>query len=323
MMDLVQAPPTDEPLVGGAGALHDDVGSLLLGYLGGALVRLVGQWRQRGAGWIIVGRISKNIAFASIAVLSLAGHASAQERDEFPWKRGALSLGGFITKTSSALRIDSRTLGRGTEIDLLNELGIDDSVNKFRADAHWRFFPRHRLDLSYYNLSGDGSRSLSATIQVGDQAFVVGTTVASNFNWTIYKVGYSYSFVQNRRFELAAGLGIFGLDTGLRISATDIGTLESGSFFAPLPVLGLRGAFAVTPKFFLRTKIQYFGLDVGRVKGQLADATVSVDYDIFDRVAIGAGYNFVAVRLEADRSKFSGSLDVDYGGVVVFLKFNF
>lgn len=269
------------------------------------------------------GRVLRGISFASAVVMLLAGAASAQEQSELPWKRGALSLGGFITQSDAGLRLDSQTLGRGTQLSLKNAFGIDDSVDSFRADGFWRFFPRHRFDISYYDLSRDGSRTLSATIQVRDQTFVLGTTVTTELNLAIYKAGYSYSFVQNRRFDLAASLGVFGIDTKFGISATGIGTRETASLFAPLPVVGLRGAFAVTPKFFVRAGVQYFGLDLGDVSGQLVDAMVVVDYDIFNNIAVGAGYNFVDLDLEAEESKLRGSLDFDYSGAIVFVKFFF
>ncbi len=83
--------------------------------------------------------------------------------------------------------------------------------------------------------------------------------------------------MQNRRLELTAGLGIFGRDTKFGISVTGIGTREAASLFAPLPVVGLRGAYAITPKFFVRAEVQYFGLDLGDVSGQLIDAMIVVD----------------------------------------------
>ena len=274
-------------------------------------------------GRTIWGRVLRCIAITLAFLVPIAGGVSAQEQGDLPWKRGTLSLGGFITKSNSGLRVDSQTLGRGTQLNLRNLFGIDDAVNSFRADGFWRFFPRHRFDFSYYDLSQDGSRSLSATIQVGDQTFVLGTTVTTEFDLAIYKAGYSYSFVQNRRFELAASLGVFGLDTKFGITATGIGTQETASLFAPLPVVGLRGAYAVTPKLFVRAGIQYFGIDLGDVSGQLVDVMVIVDYDIFDNIAVGAGYNFVDLDLEAEESKLRGNLDFDYGGAIVFVKFFF
>ena len=93
--------------------------------------------------------------------------------------------------------------------------------------------------------------------------------------------------------------------------------------FAPLPVVGLRGAYAFTPKLFVRPGVQYFALDLGDVGGQLVDAMIVVDYDIFKNIAIGAGYNFVDLNVEAEASKLRGSLDLNYGGAVVFVKFFF
>lgn len=78
-----------------------------------------------------------------------------------------------------------------------------------------------------------------------------GTTVESYFDLDIYELACSYSFFQDERVDLAAGIGLFlmPLDFGLRASgAVD----EDGSarFTAPLPVLGLRMDVALTPSGF-------------------------------------------------------------------------
>jgi hypothetical protein len=264
-------------------------------------------------------RVPRYIAIASVITVSLAGGVNAQEEGELPWKRGALSVGGFFTNSDSSLRIDSATLGRGTEIDL-ESLGIDTTVETFRVDGFWRFLPRHRLDFGYYDLSRSSGRTLSKTIQVGDKTFVAGASVATEFDLAIIKAGYSYSFVQNPRFDLAANLGIFGLDTQFKISAAGIGSHQTSNLFIPLPVLGLSGSYALTPRFFARARVQYFGIDLGNVSGSWLDIGAGVDYDLFDHVAIGVAYDLVDLDVDVDRSNFRGSLDLGYGGIFAFVK---
>ena len=56
------------------------------------------------------------------------------------------------------------------------------------------------------------------------------------------------------------------------------------------------------------------------MSGAWLDTFVGVDYDLFDHVAIGVGYDFVSLDVDVDRSKFRGSLDFDYGGIFAFVK---
>lgn len=40
---------------------------------------------------------------------------------------------------------------------------------------------------------------------------------------------------------------------------------------------------------------------------RLADVIVAIDYDIFKNTAMGVGYNFVTLDLEADKARFRGT----------------
>jgi hypothetical protein len=46
--------------------------------------------------------------------------------------------------------VDNTNLGIGTEIDLQDDLGFDDTQTTFYGNAYWRFFPRHRIGLGYF-----------------------------------------------------------------------------------------------------------------------------------------------------------------------------
>lgn len=112
----------------------------------------------------------------------------------------------------------------------------------FRTDALWRFTDntRHRLDFTWFSLNRDASRQIGQDLTFEDKdgnliTIDAGTTVESNFDLDIYELACSYSFLQDERVDLAAGVGLFlmPLDFGLRASgAVD----EDGSarFTAPL-----------------------------------------------------------------------------------------
>ena len=53
---------------------------------------------------------------------------------------------------------------------------------------------------------------------------------------------------------------------------------ESETFTAPLPTLGLRADFAITPKWFLRTGFEVFYLEINEFTGAIYESKVAVEY---------------------------------------------
>ncbi|MBC2709820.1 MAG: hypothetical protein HGJ94_02030, partial [Desulfosarcina sp.] len=206
---------------------------------------------------------------ASLAILLPAFQAQAAQVDnpgDQPWEKFAVNLGVFLSALDTSFRIGS---GVGLDIDVEEALDLDTSDTVFRTEAMWRFSEnrRHRLDFSWFSFKRDGNRLISEDITFEDKngdliTIDAGTRVEANFDLDIYQLAYSYSFIQDERIDLAAGIGfyIMPLDFGLRASGA-VETEGSEDFTAPLPVVGLRMDIALTPQWFIRTGSQVFYLE--------------------------------------------------------------
>ncbi len=267
-----------------------------------------------------VGALLTLFVACSAASGTLAAEAGT---DALPWKTWEFALGGFLMTHDATLRVDSNTLGRGTEIDMENDLGFDKNIETFRFDADWRFLPRHRASFSIYRYSRDASRTLNRTIQFGDRVFVIDTTVASEFDMTVYKASYAYSVIQNAKFDLGLSAGLHLMDFKTSIAVTGLGVSESAKLLAPLPVLGLRGTWAITPKFFLKGNLDVFAISIDDISGRFTDALVALEYDAFEHVGVGIGYNRVYMSIEANGDKFNGEVGAGFGAVLVYGKLFF
>jgi len=53
------------------------------------------------------------------------------------------------------------------------------------------------------------------------------------------------------------------------------------------------------------------------------DVYLGLDYQLFDRMAIGVGLNSVRMNLGVDKENANGNLDWNYDGGLIFLKFDF
>jgi len=235
----------------------------------------------------------------------------------------ALELGGYWATADTTVRLDSTSGSVGTTLDFEDNLGLSERKTSPWVQLTYRFNPRHRLEASYVSLRRAGARTLSATINFGDNTYPVNTTVNSEFNTDVYRLAYGYSFINDRGKELAVLLGVHTtrIETSL---ITVSGTLsESASGTAPLPTVGLQGAYPFTGNLRVNGWFQLFSIKVGDYKGKLTNASAALEYMAFKNLVIGAGYSYYGLNLEAQDGDFRGEFDYNFRGPTLFGRLNF
>jgi hypothetical protein len=245
--------------------------------------------------------------------------AMAQADDDTKF---SLSLGVFFTDRNNTTRVDGTGMD-GTPVDLEEDLGLDRSDSVFRIDGYYRFNTKHRLDFSVFDLSRTASKDIEEEIDWNDTIFPIDTTVNSDFDLTIYKLAYTWSFMRRDKGFLGLTAGLYIADFGTRLEAEEIGALESASLTAPLPVIGLRGQYDFTEKLSFRASAEIFALEYEEYSGSLYDIYAGLDYQFFKHVAIGIGFNAVELNVGVTKDKFNGDIDWRYDGGLLFFKFDF
>ena len=258
------------------------------------------------------------IAILALVLAPLPGYAQSEIHDRF-----SISVGAFFTDWGTNVRLDSDTLGTGTDIDFENDLGLRSSSSIFRIDGHYRFNDRHRINFSVFDMSRDANRTIDRDIQFGDIIFAINTDLSASTDLSIYKLAYTYSFLRRESGYLGATFGFYMADSTFRLSERNLGGAEISDISAPLPVIGLRGSYQLSDRFTFRGSGEFFALEYDNVDGVLTDFYVGVDYQMSQHTAIGLGYNKVSIDVDAKRDRFVGTLDWSYDGALLFLKLNF
>ena len=250
--------------------------------------------------------------------LSAATTLLAQEPEQR--ERAAISFGAFISKPETTARVDSDS-GQGTDLNLEDDLGLQSSTTIARLDGHWWLSRRNRLDFSVFNFSRDGTRTIDETINFGDRTFAINTVVNSTQDLDIAKAAYTFAPVIKDRGYVGLTAGLYVAQTKLTLSQATLGTAESEGLTAPLPVIGIRGQYALTDRIKLRGSLEVFGIDTGDVSGRLSDFNIATDYGFGKRFAVGLAYNEVAMDIDASEggSGFRGALDWGYSGWLLYL----
>ncbi len=255
-------------------------------------------------------------ATLSLPVLADHGDNASGMSDRF-----SLNFGEFVTHNRTDFRLDSDTLGRETKLSLEDDLALDDSQTVARADGYYRFTHRSRVDFSYFALSRDGSKPAGSTIQFGDTVYPVGTTIVTAFDLDIFNVTYTYSFFRNPRLELGVMGGWYVCELELALSAPTTGDRTRYKATAPLPVVGLRAAYAFTPKFFFTASYQYFKLEGSDVDGRMTDFQVALEHNTFKKVGFGIGYD--SLDFDVEDNDEGDRLKLDFEGVQLYTKVYF
>lgn len=237
--------------------------------------------------------------------------------------RVSLSVGVFVTDRDTLTRLRTGETDGATWVDFEDDLGIDGSDSVFRADGYFKFNDRHRLDFSTFNFSRNASKVIDRDIEWQGTLFPIDTTVHSGTDLEIYKLAYTYSLIRRESAYLGLTGGLYVGDIGARLAAEDIAARAGGSVTAPLPVVGLRGAYPLGEKWTFRMSAEFFFLEYEDFDGSLVDLYASVDYQLFEQLAIGAGVNSVQLDIGVDKTRFNGDVDWNYKGGLLFLKVDF
>ena len=259
---------------------------------------------------------------------SFAG-GNSPNKSEVPWETFNLNLGVFFSAIDSSIGAGGNNVG--IDVDLEEVLGLDTSTTAFRIDAFWRFTDnnRHRFDFSWFDIKRDSTKLLAKEFEIGDEVFPVGTTMESTLDFKIFKGSYTYSFFQDDRFDFGVSFGLFVIPIDYNFKSTTGQQEEADSITAPLPVIGVKGDFAITPKLFLKSYIDLFYLEFDDYVGKIWNYHIALEYNVFKNVGFGVGFDHLEVDVEAHSDtnipgvNFNGNINFLYTGVMIYTKIYF
>jgi hypothetical protein len=250
-----------------------------------------------------------------------------------PWEKFNVNLGYFIANSNTDISLGS---GLGLTVSVEDLLVLDATSNVFRIDGSWRFTDnrRHRFDLTWFSFRRDGSKTVGRDFTIEDKdgndiEILAGTLVESKFNLDIYRGRYSYSFFQDDRMDLAFSIGAYVMPIEIGLNATGLVNVdETARFTAPLPTLGLRMDFAITPKWFIRSGFEIFYVEIKEFTGTLYESNFAIEYIPWKHLGFDLAANVFNLSIEADGEDypgidFKGEIEFRYSGLMFYAKMPF
>ncbi len=249
---------------------------------------------------------------------STAEHYAPNLYRQFTLSLGVAAYDNFGTN----LRV-SGDAGLGATLDLEDFLGIDNSDTIGRLDAHYSFNRRHRVDASFYDINRSGTATIADDIEFGDVVIPAGD-INTFFDTQIFKLAYRYNFVADTRTVIGASIGahVMGINAG--ISNDSFAVEEEFKVAAPLPLIGLHAAYALSDKWSLNASLEFLQFDVQAYRGFISDSRLTIEHDTFDHFGWGVGFNGFKIDGSIDGDNgLTADLEYGYQGLMLYLRWYF
>jgi hypothetical protein len=247
-------------------------------------------------------------------------------------ERFTIGLGWVFNSFGTDLRVDNQA-SQGSNVNLKDDLGAEQKASSYWASAEWRFAPRHRIGFSSSVFTLKGTKVLSRNIQIGDELYPAGATVASELKVKIIPITYSYSFIKSDRNELAATIGLhwsslkFQSQGSASLDGQDANADITARINAPLPLIGLRYDHHFSQRWSAGLQGGVFALKFGKdttnAEGDIWSATVYAEYLFSRHFALGLNIEAFSVDVDASSSSWKGAIDYGYWGPQLYLKARF
>ncbi len=262
----------------------------------------------------------KTITVFALVLFSVMLSLSAPAAELGNWERFAVNVGAFVSERDTNIRLDSSDGIVGTELDFEDDLGVDEDQDVARVDGFWRYGKRSRLDFAFYKLDRSATSFATLSFRFGDQVFTIGTPLRTELELQIIKAAYTYSFIRNPKvdFGVTAGLHVMDMDTS--ITALNTGDFDEGDTTAPLPVIGARVAYQITPELIFSASTEWFGIEADDYEGRFLDTKITIEHNTFKNVGFGVGFNDSNFDIESEDSDAEGEFEIDYDGWLIYTK---
>jgi hypothetical protein len=254
------------------------------------------------------------IAFVLVGSLSCGNESLASEESGYAGSvlddKYFLIIGGFFPRIDSTVRVDSNSGITGSDFDMEDALGLDDSVASPYLYFRWRFHPVHRVEIEYYELLREGVSIMQRDFSFGNISGGAGVGVRTSFDVRIARITYGYDIFKDKKKE-------FGILAGMHVTSGKIQSQFSGNFTIdgvgsvsgarateeagitfPLPHVGGFFAYSFTPELSTQLDLLLFRIEVAGIKGTLTEANATLHYQFVKNFGIGTGLKFYRFRLE-------------------------
>ena len=235
------------------------------------------------------------------------------------------SLGGFRAESTTEARLSPAGGGAGADVNFEDMLGLNEKKLVGEASLYWRFTERWRLDLGYWSLNRNGTRTMSTDVEWGGNTYPIGTTVDSNFKISDLRAAVGYSFFRRPDKELGVGFGLHrtGLEASLNAASIGATSATSQSVTAPLPFITVYGNFALTDSWAVALRSDWLSLSYDKYAGGIRATAIDFVYQPFAHWAFGFGVHSLTLHLDVNNPSSQLQARLVFQGPAAFMSYSY
>jgi hypothetical protein len=274
------------------------------------------------------------VVYAGLCLAALwSGSVWSQAEEKIPWYeqgRAEVRIGAyFLNNNNTLILLESTSNPLAGTVNFQRDLGINSRSAVARVRFAYQFNAQHRFDMSYFSVDRDGFRPVvDREIGFGDITIPVGASVRSHFNTSILKLTYTNIFHNSDKVRLGftAGINWSHFDVGARFERTgpligdpQVSGEEQADGSGPLPVLGGRVSYSISPKWLQLSTVDILAIDTGKYSGVVTDIEVGVENRITKNFGWGIGFEFLNIDLNTSDGDLDGSIQNSTRGVNLYV----
>jgi hypothetical protein len=265
------------------------------------------------------------LAYAIAAGAMAAGPAHAQALGFRYWAE----LSAYRPSVDARASV-SRPGSPGTVLDFENDLGLNKHEVLPDVVVGARFLKRWSVVGEFFPLDRNGSRTVTRDLVFDGVTYPRSVSIDSQLRSDVYRVSVGYNFVQTPRAELGVSLGLHATDfkveldgDALTASGSTGRQAHAKNFLAPLPTVGVVGAYEVAPRVILSARADYMSLKYKDYDGSILNAQASIGYRLTDHLEIGAAYRYVDYGLDVEKDSYTAKVDYHFNGPAIYVRAGF
>jgi hypothetical protein len=276
----------------------------------------------------IMNKLPLLIGILSTMLISATAIAGNSIEDKHLFEIGIFSQEADIVMTSTKNPLPP------TDIDLIDELGMDDTTTAIEARYRWRFAERWSLSFKYQQLELDGTGFATENFNFDGKVFEAGVLVDTEFNMKTYLVDVGYSIVRNDKWDVIVGAGIHAFDFDSTISGVaffndgnnnpvEQFARASADVLAPLPNLRFGAVYMIKPKWEVNMSVGWLSLEIDQIDGEYTYFDIGTEYRISDKFGIGASYQLANIDVTSTKGNTIDKIDLEFKGPSIYFTYGF
>jgi hypothetical protein len=211
----------------------------------------------------------------------------------------------------------------GTNLNAESDLGLSSRLNMGRAEITWRLKDRNKIRLDFLDVDRTATHEITRPIDFGNEIFPTAALVASEVDWRMFGITYTYEIFHNDRFELGTGLAVHLLQAEAQSQVNSTQQRQDVSGAGAFPTIPLDFVLRLSQRWSMTAHGNYFHAALSNFDGWLADIHGDVQYRWKPSFAVGVGYSTFRAKLALNTGNFPGGFQLSLTGPEAFFRVSF